>query len=104
MAGLGFECPGEAGTMTSDLDIYRTAALLIKEHGNYGAQAHAAQRIDELKVAGDQDGEIVWIKVLDAVRDLRHGQQGRTDRLGRHDPWRGLPRAPTRNGGDRMTN
>ena len=26
-----------------------------------------------------------------------HGQQGRADRLGHHDPWRGLPRSPTRN-------
>ncbi len=34
----------------------------------------------------------------------RHGQQGRADRLGRHDPGRGLSRAQTRNGGDRMTN
>ena len=24
-------------------------------------------------------------------------QQGRADRLGHHDPWRGLPRSPTRN-------
>ena len=76
MAGLGFECPGEAGTMTSDLDIYRTAALLIKEHGNYGAQAHAAQRIDELKVAGDQDGECLTsapmgqIRVIGIVKNL----------------------------------
>ena len=79
MAGLGFECAGESETMTSEIDIYRTAALLIKEHGNYGAQAHAAERIDELKVAGDQDGEIVWIKVLDAVRDLSESEPEKGD-------------------------
>ena len=32
--------------MTSDLDIYRTAKLLIGQHGLRGASDHAADRID----------------------------------------------------------
>ena len=53
-----------------DLDIYRTANLLLKQYGNDGAWMHAAMRADELLEAGDMDGERVWIKVLEAVREL----------------------------------
>ncbi len=34
--------------MTSDLDIYRTAKALIDQHGDMGAEMHAAMRADEL--------------------------------------------------------
>ena len=40
--------------MVADIDIYRTADLLIKQHGNE-AEIHAAQRADELLGAGDMD-------------------------------------------------
>lgn len=56
--------------MTSDLDIYRTANLLIKQYGNDGAWMNAAMRADELLEAGDMDGQRVWIRILDAVREL----------------------------------
>ena len=39
--------------MTSDLDIYRTANLLVEEYGADGAGMHAAMRADELLEAGD---------------------------------------------------
>ena len=55
--------------MTSDLDIYRTANLLLKQYGNDGAWMHAAMRADELLEAGDMDGRGVWIKVLETVRE-----------------------------------
>ena len=56
--------------MTSDLDIYRSAHLLIKRYDADGAQMHAAMRADELLAAGDMDGRGVWIKILEAVREL----------------------------------
>ena len=56
--------------MTSDLDIYRTANTLIKQHGDMGAKMHAAQRADELLEAGDMDGRRVWLRVLEAVQGL----------------------------------
>jgi hypothetical protein len=49
--------------MTSDLDIYRTANLLINQYEADGAQMHAAMRADELLEAGDIDGQRVWIKM-----------------------------------------
>ena len=55
--------------MTSDLDIYRSANALIKQHGDR-AELHAAMRADELLEAGDMDGRRVWLRVLEAVREL----------------------------------
>ena len=41
--------------MIPDLDIYRTAKILIREHGEE-ALVHAAIRADELLEKGDLDG------------------------------------------------
>ncbi|MEE9300881.1 MAG: hypothetical protein V3V17_07105 [Alphaproteobacteria bacterium] len=41
--------------LTSDLDIYRTARMLINEHGEE-ASIEAAIRADELLAAGNLDG------------------------------------------------
>ncbi len=46
-----------ADAMTSDLDIYRTASLLIEQHGDQ-ATIHDAMRADELLEAGDIDGRV----------------------------------------------
>jgi hypothetical protein len=50
--------------MISDLDIYRTANLLIKQHGADDAKLHAAQRADELLAKGDLDGCRAWRLIL----------------------------------------
>lgn len=42
--------------MTSDLDIYRTANLMIKRHGSQ-AQIQAAQRADKLDTSKNLDGD-----------------------------------------------
>ncbi len=55
--------------MTTDLDIYRTANALIKQHGDR-AELYAAMRADELLEAGDMDGRRVWLRVLEAVQEL----------------------------------
>ena len=55
--------------MTEQIDIYRTANTLIKEHGER-ADLYAAIRADELLQAGDMDGRRVWLNVLEAVREL----------------------------------
>jgi len=55
--------------MPSDLDIYRSAKLLIDQHGDEAA-IHAAMRVDELMEVGDLDGRRVWLRVLKAVEDL----------------------------------
>ncbi len=55
--------------MTSDLDIYRSANELIKQHGD-AADIEAAMRADELMEAGDMDGVAVWKLILKAIKEL----------------------------------
>ncbi len=59
-----------ADRVITDLDIYRSAKALIDQHGEFEAELHAAQRADDLLGAGDMDGRRVWLRVLDAVRDI----------------------------------
>ena len=56
--------------MVPDLDIYRSANLLVKQHGE-DAPVHAAMRADVLLEKGDLDGYAVWKRVLRAVGELR---------------------------------
>ncbi len=56
--------------MTSDLDIYRSANELIKQHGE-DAPIEAAMRADELMEAGDMEGEAVWIRIVKAIEELQ---------------------------------
>ena len=60
--------------MTSDLDIYRTANELIKQHGA-DAPIHAAMRADELLEAGDLDGLATWNRIIRAIDELRAGKR-----------------------------
>ncbi len=55
--------------MTSDLDIYRSARLLIDQPGE-DAYFHAAMRADELLENGDLDGSTVWRRIKKAVDEL----------------------------------
>ena len=52
--------------MTSDLDIYRSARLLIDQHGDE-APINAAMRADDLLDRGDLDGAAVWRRIVTAV-------------------------------------
>ena len=56
--------------MTSELDIYRTANILVKEYGLEQAPLIAAKRADALLDLGDMDGQRVWKNVLWAVQEL----------------------------------
>ena len=55
--------------MNPAIDIYRTANVLVKQHGE-DAPVHAAMRADELLEAGDLDGYAVWKRVVKAVEEL----------------------------------
>jgi hypothetical protein len=56
--------------VTSDLDIYRTANVLIREHGE-DAALEAAQRADAMLEKGSLDGQRVWKRVLVAVKEIQ---------------------------------
>ncbi len=55
--------------MTPDLDIFRSAQALIKQHGE-DAPIHAAMRADAMLGKGDLDGCAVWKRILRAVEAL----------------------------------
>ena len=55
--------------MIPDLDIYRSASVLIPEHGA-GAALEAAQRADAMLERGDMDGCAVWKRILAAVKEI----------------------------------
>lgn len=56
--------------MIPDLDIYRSANLLVKRHGD-DAPIEAAMRADAMLEAGDLDGYAVWKRILRAVEELK---------------------------------
>ena len=55
--------------MASELDIYRSANELIKQHGD-AADIEAAMRADERLAAGDMEGEAVWLRIVKAIAEL----------------------------------
>ncbi len=54
--------------MTSD--IYRSAQVLVKRHGE-DAPIEAAMRADAMLEKGDLDGYAVWKRILRAVEELQ---------------------------------
>ncbi len=61
--------------MTSDLDIYRSADLLVKQHGQ-DAPIHAAMQAEAMLEPADLDGYAVWRRVLRAVEELQETGPG----------------------------
>ncbi len=59
--------------MIPDLDIYRSANLLVKQHGQ-DAPRHAAMRADTMLDKGDLDGYAVWKRILKAVEELQRAE------------------------------
>jgi hypothetical protein len=62
--------------MTSYLNIYRTASVLIREHGE-DAALEAAQRADGMLEKGYMKGAAVWRRVLRAVEDIQRKERRR---------------------------
>ncbi len=55
--------------MTSELDIYRSANVLVQHHGQ-DAPIQAAMRADAMLEKGDLDGYAVWKRIVKAVEEL----------------------------------
>ena len=55
---------------SGDLDIYRAADAIVKQHGE-DAPIHAAMRADAMLEVGDLDGYAVWKRILPAVEELQ---------------------------------
>ncbi len=55
--------------MIPDLDVYRTAKLLVDNHGAEDP-IHAAMNADAMLAKGDLDGRAVWLRVVKAAEEL----------------------------------
>ncbi len=56
--------------MISDLDIYGSADVLIREHGE-DAAIEAAPQVDDMLDRGDLGGLAVWKRILVAIEEIR---------------------------------
>ena len=56
--------------MIPDLDIYRSAQVLMKQYGQ-DAPIHAAMRANAMLEKGDLEGCAVWKRVLRAVEEIQ---------------------------------
>ena len=61
--------------MTTDLDIYRSAKLLVKQHGKE-APIHAALNADARIEKGDLDGQAVWLRIVKAIEVILETRPG----------------------------
>ena len=55
--------------MPSTLDIYRSANILVTQHGE-DAPIQAAMRADALLEKGDLEGYAVWKCIVETVKEL----------------------------------
>ena len=60
--------------MPSEIDIYRSASVLIREHGA-GAALEAAQCADAMLERGDIGGCAVWKRIVAAVEELQRRER-----------------------------
>ena len=63
----------------SDLDIYRSAKLLIDQHGDE-APIFAAMEADAMLDKGNLDGAAVWRRIVKAVEELQRKEPGAGER------------------------
>jgi hypothetical protein len=56
--------------MIQDIEIYRSAKLLIDQHGDE-ASIFAGMQADECLEKGDLDGKVVWLAVIKAIEKLQ---------------------------------
>ena len=55
--------------MIPEIDIWRVANLLLTRYGDE-ATAESAKRAEELAADADLAGVAVWLRVIDAIRQL----------------------------------
>ena len=56
--------------MITDLDIMRSAWVLIEQYGE-DASIWAAQKADAMLERGNLDGERLWLRILEAIDTLQ---------------------------------
>ncbi len=80
--------------MIPELDIYRSANLLVKQHGQ-DAPIQAAMRADAMLDKGDLGGCAVWKRILRAVEGLQGTEPNSGEAVLAPTPWPRRPGNPT---------
>ncbi len=62
--------------MTSTLDILRSAAVLVREHGP-AARMEAIKQARVMREKGDLDGYAVWKRIVVAVAEIQRTKSRR---------------------------
>ena len=78
MKGMGTGRDTEAIRKTrnmEDIDVWRSAALLIRQHGEDAALV-AAKRADELLAEGATEGFRSWQRIVATINELERRPQG----------------------------
>ncbi len=64
--------------MVSDPNIYRSASVLMRQHGE-DAPTEAAMRADAMLESGDLDGYAVWRRIVKAVEEIQRTKRDRCE-------------------------
>jgi len=65
--------------VVDELDIFRSAKLLVDQHGE-DATTHAAMNADAMLDRGDMDGKRVWLRIMRAIEELQRTEPGPGER------------------------
>lgn len=65
--------------MVSELDIWRSANLLIQQHGDQ-ADLKAIQRAEAMLGKGNLDGHRVWLRILKKINELQRAAPEKGER------------------------
>lgn len=63
--------------MIPEIDIWRTAGIMIKRYGD-AADIAACMHADEFGAMGDCAGMRVWLRILGAIDQMQNVQSGET--------------------------
>ncbi len=66
--------------MISERDTWAAANILIKKYGD-DAELRAVERADEMLDQGDIDGQRMWLRIMEAVRQLADTEPPKDTRL-----------------------
>jgi hypothetical protein len=66
--------------LLSDVDVWRSAHLLLKQNGKDAALV-AAQRARQCMASGDVDGLRLWKRIAEAMSELLKDKPGEGERI-----------------------
>lgn len=66
--------------MFEDIDIWRTACLMVQRYGRR-ADVESWERVEDLLEAGDNEGADAWKQIIHAIDELQRQERGAGETL-----------------------